>query len=78
MTENGHLTTKQLAQHLGQPYRTIKSLMKLLRLSEPAKQLLREAGRDPLLRPRLSRHLLQTLPVRDTTPRIRITTFDAT
>ncbi|MCY3017478.1 MAG: hypothetical protein NTW87_00400 [Planctomycetota bacterium] len=75
MTENGHLTIKELAQHLGQPYRTIKSLMKLLGLSEPAKQLLREAGKDPNLRPRLSRHLLQTLPVRSTTPRTQIATI---
>jgi len=39
------------------PYRTIKSNTKLLSLSEPARQLLREAGKNPLLRPRLSRHL---------------------
>jgi hypothetical protein len=69
MAENGHLTNKELAEHLGKPYRTIKSIMKLLSLSEPAKQLLREAGKNPLLRPRLSRYLLEAIPVRSTTPR---------
>ena len=69
MTENGHLTNKELARHLGKPYRTIKSIMRLLSLSEPAQELLRAAGEDPLLRPRLSRHLLEAIPVRSTTPR---------
>jgi len=55
------------------PYRTIKSNTKLLSLSEPARQLLREAGKNPLLRPRLSRHLLEVIPVRGTTPRTQIT-----
>ncbi|MCY3018866.1 MAG: hypothetical protein NTW87_07550 [Planctomycetota bacterium] len=72
MTENGHQTTKQLARNLGKPYRTIKSLMKLLGLSEPAKQLLREAGKDPLLRPRLTRAQLAAIPVRGATARTQL------
>jgi len=72
MAKNGHLTIKELAQHLGQPYRTIKSIMRLLSLSEPAKQLLREAGDNPLLRPRLTRGLLAAIPVCGATPRVQI------
>lgn len=69
MTENGHLTNKELAEHLGKPYRTIKSVMKLLSLSEPAKQLLRDASKNPRLRPRLSRGLLEPIPVLGTSIR---------
>ena len=72
MTKNGHMTNKELAARLGQPYRTIRSVMKVLSLAEPAKQLLREAGKDPLLRPRLSRGLLEPIPVRGTTARTQL------
>ena len=73
MTENGHLSNKELAASLGKPYRTIRSIMKVLSLAEPAKKLLREAGQDPLLRPRLSRGLLESIPVRGTTTRTQLT-----
>jgi hypothetical protein len=72
MTQNGHMTNKELAEHLGKPYRTIKSIMKLLSLSEPAKQLLRDAGEDPLQRTRLTRGLLEPIPVRSTTARTQL------
>jgi hypothetical protein len=72
MAKLGLATTKNLANHLGKPYRTIKSIMKLLSLSEAAKALLREAAKEPSLRPRLSRGLLAQIPVRGASPRLQV------
>jgi hypothetical protein len=62
--QQGIPDVKQLARFLSQPYRTIKNVMKLLKLCPQAKTLIRKAAKQPELRRRLSRAALEGIEVR--------------
>jgi len=60
---NNLTTTRELARYLNQPYRTIKSITRLLKLCSMAKRLLRDASKEPALRRQLTRWALEGLVV---------------
>jgi hypothetical protein len=69
--QQGIPDVKQLARFLSQPYRTIKNVMKLLKLCPRAKRLIRKASEKPQHLRKLSRSVLERVEVR-TTPTAQI------
>lgn len=64
MRQQGIEAVTEFARCIGKPYRTIKNVMKLLKLCPQAKRLIRKAAENPKLCRKLSRAALEGIEVR--------------